>query len=164
MESFIRIVKVSSAIDVVITDDFGLQANSQGSKDSQEPEGEPTEYEGPAGQDTHTKQLPNQDFTFRSIVVEDTVNEVEEGGADDTADGWGTEHGEEVSGVIQSQAVEQVGHDQIAGSSEEANDNGFPRLVVSGISSDSDGTSNEGSGDSGVVFSDGSSSNEKGDA
>lgn len=158
----VRVVEVSGTIDVVITNDFTLEADSEDTGHVGNPECDKTDNEGPSEHDTPTEDLPDDDFTFSSVLVEDTGDDVDEGSDDEASETWSEEDREEFSWVIEVASVDAVSHNEVREGSAKTSNESSPWSVYIRGSADTDHTSNESSGDGDGVLSNGSSSDEEG--
>jgi len=160
--TFFRVIQMSGTINVVITNNFALKANSQHSEELKESEANQRDKDSPETNNGSTEELINDDFTFSGIIVEDTVESIEESSTEETDEAGGTESGEEISGIIDLSTVHNVGSDDISSSTNHTNDERFPSVDIGvDTSGNADHTSNGGSGNGSSIFSDGSSSGEK---
>jgi len=157
--SFFRVVQMSGTIDIIITDNFALEANSQDSKESEETEADEGNKDSPESNNTSTEELIDDDFTFSGVIVVDTVDGVEESSSEETNEAGGGKDSKELSGIIDLRTVFDVSSDDINKSTNHTNNEGSP-VVDIGVdtSSNADHTSNHSLGNSGGIFSDGSSS------
>jgi len=157
--SFFGVVQMSGTINIVITDNFALETNSQDSKELKETEADESNKESPETDDGSTEHLINDDFTFSGVIIEDTVDGVEESSTEETNEAGGSKDSKELGGIIDLGTVFDVGSDNISGSTDHTNNKGSP-VVNIGVdtSSNADHTSDHSLGNSGGIFSDGSSS------